>query len=246
MTAVITQPVSFNWNLTYERICEKALEKINEFGIGQTAPNSRDFNLCLEALDGILKTLQFQGLHWPSMSRGESDFILYKDVGQHLLPADYYGHAEIRIQNKTPDANGNFTAGEVAGAPLTLLGAKDWHDYKAQGHAWIWPGGDSWTSCNMMGWIDNSTVLWIWPVPTQNVACKLIYQRVIDDTQFGTGPRLRAPWAMALPYGVAVEVSHEFEIAQAKREDLRSSWIYYRDLCLANEIEQTHIDVTVR
>lgn len=231
---------SFNWNLTYERIAEKALEKLNEFGIGQAAPNSRDHNLCLEALDGILKTLQFQGLQWPTMSRGEVDLILYKGVEQHKLPADYYGYAEVRILNKTPDADGNFTPGDVAGWPMMLLNSADFHAYKSSG---ITVNADK---VSMSGWVDNSSILWTYPVPTRNVACKLLYQRVINDTRFGSGPSLRAPWAMALPYGVAVEVSHEFEIAQAKRDDLRASWVYYRDLCLANEIELTHIDVTVR
>lgn len=244
MTVVITQPQSFNWNLTYERIAEKALEKINEFGIGQTAPNSRDHNLCLEALDGILKTLQFQGLQWPSMIRGEVDFILYKDQEQHPLPPDYYGHAEIRILNKMPDANGNFAPGEVVGVPLRLLNGADWSHYSNGGLGGNWLDTSAYGVIS--GWIDNSHVLWVKPEPTQNVACKLIYQRVIEDTRFGSGPQLRAPWVLALPYGVAVEISHEFEIAQTKRDDLRASWVYYRDLCLANEAEQTHIDVTVR
>lgn len=228
MTVVLSAP-TFNWALTRERIAEKALEKINELNPGETA-SSDSMNLAIEALDGVIKMLQFEGLTWPKISRGQVDLTLFKEQQQHELPSDYYGFADI-----------NFL-GEDEAVPqeirLELLLASEWHELHDKNKRGRWPRN---------GFIDNHNILWIWPILTDNVQCKMFYQKIIEDSRSGTSPLdLRSPWSMALVYGVADEIAEEFRVSDAKIRRLNAKWTYYRELCLMNEVEHTQFNPTVR
>lgn len=236
MTIILNNAPTFNWHLTRERIADKALEKLNELGVGETAtPSPR--NMALEALDGILKMLQFQGLHYPELSRGQFDFILFKNQQQNLLPADYYGYAEISYVNQTANADGSFPTAPANEVELPLVTVPTWQGIENKAQTAPFP---------LLVFIDVANVLWTWPIQTQNVACRMFYQKVIEDSRAGTSPQLRAPWALALPYGVAYELCHEFEVGPDKRRDLKAQWEEYRGICLMNETDLTPVHMGVR
>ncbi|MGI0034322.1 MAG: hypothetical protein ACRD98_00440 [Nitrososphaera sp.] len=216
--AEILFPPSFSWHLTRERICDKALEKISELGVGDGAPSAASRNLCLEALEGVLKFLQMQGLQWPNLTRNQVDITLFKDLQQTNLPADYYDLLEINfIQNGKEQ-------------PLTMIRKEAWHAIPDKFQKADFP---------RCGFADNHHVLWTWPIQNQTLGAKLMYQRAIEDTRSGESPKLRAPWAFILPWGVAAEIAEEFEVSPTKILRLETKWKYYRDLALRSEIDQT-------
>lgn len=225
--AVILSAPTFNWSLARERICDKALEKVNELGVGETA-STASRGIALEALDGILKMLQFQGLSWPLRTSGRAELIVYSGELSTALPADYYGEPEIQVVSVEPDASGVFPTGVHSSYPLILLQHAEWMGMDV---------GEPSTSTPAYGYIDTQNVLWVLPAHEKNAKLLISYTKVIPDSASGTSPgsgTLQSPWMLALPWGVAAEIAEEFEVPVAKIQRIEMKWQYYLNLCLMN------------
>lgn len=213
--ALIVNPSSgIDWTLTRERLCDKALEKCGALGVGETA-SPEDRNLCLEALDSVLKNMMWHGYTWPKTKSTVYPLSFTSGLTNIALPQDFY--QVVRV--KYVDQNGN----EVAMNPMT---ADQYDDlvYKAQ------QGGFP-----FQYYIDNFNKMWIWPVPNQNVTVNLYYQQVILDTTPGAAPDLDSSWMLAIPYGIACEIADEFGVDERKIQRFEAKWAMQLKLGIQNE-----------
>src|SRR6266850_1922433 len=207
--------MSVTWSLTRERICDKALEKCQRLGIGRTVSGD-DRNLCLEALDSVLKNLLWRGYSWPKTASGNSTLTLTNNLPSVVLPADYYTGAHVNYV----DASGN----EVPlPSPITR---EEWASI---------PLKTTLASYPQKVYIDNFNVLFPYPRTNQAVTLNLYYQKVIDDSAASSQTNLDSPWMMGLAYGVAAEVGDEFGVPLPKLQRFEAKWERQLNLGIMNE-----------
>lgn len=196
--------MSVTWNLTRERIADKALEKCGRLGIGRPATAS-DRSLCLEALDSVLKNLLWRGYSWPKTASASVPLSLTSNLASIALPQDYYTGGRVNYV----DASGN----EV---PLPLpITAEEWR---------LTPLKTTQASYPVKVYIDNFNVLWPYPRTNQTVTLNLYYQKVISDSSANSNVDLDSPWILGLVYGVAAEIGDEFNVDEKKLARFEAKW----------------------
>lgn len=215
MALIVSPPSTADWSLTRERICDKALEKCGRLGIGRTV-NADDRNLCLEALDSILKNLLWYGYSWPKLASGSSPLVLTAGLASIALPTDFYSSEHINYV----DTSGNevplppaITREEWASIPLKTTQA----------------------SYPQKVYIDNFHVLFPWPRTNQSVTLNVYYQKVILDSVASSAVDLDSPWILGLVYGVAAEIGDEFGVDPKKVARFEVKWREERALGIMNE-----------
>ena len=216
--------MSTSWTLTRERICDKALEKCNRLGIGRTV-NADDRNLCLEALDAILKNLLWYGYSWPKTVSGSVPLLFTAGLQTKALPSDYYSGAQLSYV----DLSGN----EV---PLKLYSSEQWKSIVLKTTQAQYPYG---------GYIDNFNTLWLYAIPNAALTINLYYQKVTNDTVAASTVDLDSPWMLGLAYGVAAEVGDEFGVDPARLQRFEQKWAQQRSLGLMNETSPGPDRITV-
>lgn len=215
MALIVNPSATANWKLTRERICDKALEKCSRLGIGRTADNN-DRNLCLEALDSILKNLLWQGYAWPKTASASTPLVLTAGLASIALPQDFYSSPRLNYV----DASGN----EV---PLPLpITPEEWR---------LIPIKTTQSSYPQKVYIDNFNTLFPWPLTNQSVTLNLYYQKVILNTVASSAVDLDSPWLLGLVYGVAAEIGDEFGIDEKKMARFEAKWREQRALGVMNE-----------
>lgn len=215
MPLIVNPSSAVNWTLTRERVGDKALEKCQRLGIARTA-SPDDRNLCLEALDGILKNLLWYGYSWPKTASGFSTLVLTSGLPSIALPQDYYSGARLNYV----DASGN----EVwLPDPIT---PEEWRLTLNKSTQAYYP---------MKAYIDNFNVLYPWPLTNQSVTLNLYYQKVILDTVASSAVDLDSPWMIGLVYGVAAEIGDEFGVDPARIARFEAKWREQRALGVMNE-----------
>lgn len=217
--------MTVTWNLTRERIADKALEKCLRKGIGRTT-TADDRSLCLEALDSILKNLLWRGYSWPKTISAFSTLSLTSNLASITLPQDYYTGGRLNYV----DASGN----EV---PLPLpITAEEWR---------LTPLKTTQASYPQKVYIDNFNVLWPYPRTNQTVTLNLYYQKVISDSAANANTDLDSPWIMGLVYGVAAEIGDEFNVDEKKMARFAMKWERQLQLGIMNEAPAGPDRVTV-
>jgi hypothetical protein len=215
MALIVGPPVTANWTLTRERICDKALEKCGRAGVVR-ASNPSDRMLCLEALDGLLKNLLWFGYSWPKTTSGSSPLVLTNNLASIALPTDYYTGGRLNYV----DASGN----EV---PLPLpITAEEWR---------LIPLKTTQAAYPIKVYIDNFNVLFPYPRTNQSVTLNLYYQKVIDNTVAASSVNLDSPWLLGLVYGVAADIGDEFGVKDTKLARFEAKWREQRNLGIMNE-----------
>lgn len=206
--------MSITWTLLRERVCDKALEKCGVLGAGEQV-DVDDRNVCLEALDGILKNLLWYGYSWPKTLSGSTPLSCLANVQTKVLPADFYTGADF----KYVDSSSN----EIE---LPILTADQWRDITNKAQKAAYPD---------RVYVDNFNVLWLWPIPNQNITINCYYQAVITDSVLNTAAPLDSPWVLGLIYGVCCEVGDEFNVPQDKMARFEAKWAMQRNLGIMNE-----------
>lgn len=225
MSLIASPSTACDWSLTRERICDKALEKCNRLGIGRTA-NADDRNLCLEALDSVLKNLLWHGLAWPKTVTAFSALAFTSGLTFKAMPTDYYGGATI----KYVDSYGN----EI---PLAQYSTEQWRAITLKSTQAAYPYG---------AYIDNFNVLWLYPVPNAALTINCYYNKVILDSVAASSVDLDSPWILGLVYGVAAEVGDEFGLDPARLARFETKWAQQRALGIMNEAAPGPDRITVR
>jgi hypothetical protein len=176
MSLIANPSTTVDWSLLRERICDKALEKCGRLGIGEAA-TADDRNLCLEALDSVLKNLLWRGYSWPKTLTSSTALTFSSGVQFQALPQDFYNGASINYV----DASGNENPLK---GPLTTV---EWRSIVLKSTQASYPD---------RFYIDNFNVLWIYPITNQTVSGKLYYQKVIADSVANTNVDLDSPWLL--------------------------------------------------
>jgi hypothetical protein len=214
MSLIVNPSSTIDWSLTRERLCDKALEKCSRLAPGESA-SVDDRNLCLEALDGILKNLMWRGYSWPKTLTSSYSLTFTSGVQSQSLPQDFYKGEQVNYV----DTSGN----EVS---LPRATAKEWRDLILKSTQASYPD---------RYYIDNFNVLWIYPIPNQNLTGKLYYQRVILDSVAQSSIDLDSPWMLGIVYGIASEVGHEFGVNPQRIQMFESKWERQLQLGIMNE-----------
>ena len=217
--------MSVTWTLTRERLCDKAMEKCGALGVGETAL-SADRDLCLEALDSLLKELPYFGYSWPRHTAQQISIVLLAATQAYTLPADYYGGAIVNIV----DASGN-----ESNIPLMTL--REWNDLVLKTQTGTYP---------KQAYIDKTNIMRVWPIQTANVSAKLWYQQVIDDSAASTSVSLDTPWLRGLVYGIAGEIADEHDVPEAKIVRFKQEWMQARQRGIRNTAGQAIYAVRVQ
>jgi len=217
MPLIVTPPASSDWTLTRERICDKALEKCGRAGIGRTV-NADDRNLCLEALEGLLKNLMWRGYSWPKRISGSAPLAFTAALASKALPTDFYSDATLTYVNTATTPNTEV--------PFKLYTAEEWAEIPVKTTQAQFPYG---------GFIDNFNVLNLYPVPNAALTINVYYQKVILDTVAGSAVDLDSPWVLALPYGIAAEIADEFDVDPKRVQRFEAKWAEFRALGIMNE-----------
>jgi hypothetical protein len=168
-----------SWTLTRERICDKALEKCQRFGVGRTV-SADDRALCLEALDGILKNL-----HVVRLLVAE-DRLGVDHAGDRSGHADE--HAAVRLLHRGDAEVRRLRAGRSS---------------RCRRHAGEWAASLAKTTqapypdrC----YIDNFNVLWLYPVPNAARGGEPVLPEGDQrHDRRATSPDLDSPWLIGLP-----------------------------------------------
>lgn len=210
--------MSVTWNLFRERVCDKALEKCGVTGDGEPV-SAGDRNLCLEALDGILKNLLWYGYSWPKTVSGATALTCLANVATKTLPTDFYTGAKF----KYVDSTNPLLPQEI---DLPVITADQWRSITSKSQTAARPDRI---------YVDNFNVAWLWPVPSVQVTINLYYQAVIADTVVNSNTPLDSPWLLGLVYAVAAEVGSEFNVPDNKLTRFEAKWAQQRTLGLMNE-----------
>lgn len=214
MSLIVNPSATVDWTLTRERLCDKALEKCSRLSPGE-AVSPEDRNLCLEALDGILKNLLWRGYSFPKTLTSSATITFTSGVQSQALPQDFYTGESINYI----DLSGN----EV---PLRKITSDGWRNIVLKSTQASFPD---------RYYIDNFNVLWIYPIQNQNLSGKLYYQRVILDSVAQSSIDLDSPWMIGIVYGIASEVGHEFGVNPQRIKMFEDKWELQLNLGIMNE-----------
>jgi len=212
------------WTLTAQEVITDALMEIGVLGAGQTA-NPTDYDVCLRALQNVLKEMPLHGLSWPKIT--VAPVALAWSVGtpgQVAMPADYFGVPTI-----------SFTQSAV-NIDLTVI-AKAAYDAIEQ------PAQTSTYPTHI--YIGPNNIGYLWPVPTVNPALSITYQAVTLDADLLTTPDVVQSWVGGLTLWVAHEVAPKFGVPPSDRADLERRYMMRRSLMLAWAAETAPIRFTV-
>ncbi len=207
--------MSTSWNLTRTQLATKVLQKVGTLARNET-PDPDDLVLIYDALDALLKELPIYGYSWPALASGQTNLALLAGVQSTPLPIDYYpGSAAINYV----DASGQE-------AHLELITLERWNSIAKKDETAPYP---------LVGYIDNFNVLRTWPIQNVTRVGKLVYQRVISDTQTVGNLDLTQIWLKGLVYGVAESVGDEFGATDTQILRWGGKWAEARALCIAKE-----------
>lgn len=206
------------WSLLRERICDKALEKCGVLGPGDPF-NPDDRNICLEALDGILKNLLWYGYSWPKTVSSSTPLSCLANIQTKTLPADYYTGAVF----KYVDVTNPLQPLEIE---LPIQTGDQWRDIPNKLATAVRPD---------RVFVDNFNIAWLWPIQTVAITVNLYYQAVIADSVVNSNTPLDSPWMLGLVYGVAAEVGDEFNVPDNKLARFEAKWAMQRTLGIMNE-----------
>lgn len=224
MSLIVTPSTASDWTLTRERICDKALEKCQRLGVGRTV-NADDRNLCLEALDSVLKNLLWHGYSWPKTVSAFTPLAFTAALTFKAMPTDYYGGATL----KYVDTSGN----EV---PILTYSTEQWRAITLKTTQAQYPYG---------GYIDNFNVLWLYPVPSAALTINVYYNKTILDSVASSSVDLDSPWLLGLIYGVAAEIGDELGVDEKKIARFEMKWREQRALGIMNETSPGPDRITV-
>jgi len=211
------------WNLPAQDIITDALQIIGLVGAGQTA-SDEDHNVCLVALQNIIKELPLHGVVWPKVTA--APVSLAWSVGtpaQVTLPADYFGSPAVsRVVNG-------------ANVPLEVIA-------KAAFDA-LPPSAGATVPTKV--YIAPNNAAYLWPVPASDPGLRLTYQAISTDVEIASRPDVAQTWLAGLGLWLAYEVCPKFGIDMNTRADIEKRLSFKRRLMLAYAAESAPISFTV-
>lgn len=211
------------WTLPAQDIITDALQIIGLVGAGQTASDD-DHNVCLVALQNIIKELPLHGVVWPKVTAAPV-LLAWSSVtpSQVALPADYFGSPSV-----SHVVNG-------ANVPVEVIA-------KAAFDA-LPPSAGATVPTKI--YIAPNNAAYLWPAPTVDPALMLTYQAISTDVEIATRPDVAQTWLAGLGLWLAYEVAPKFGVDMLTRQDIEKRLSFKRRLMLAYAAESAPIRFTV-
>lgn len=212
------------WTLTSADVIQGALELCQAVGVDE-AVSPEDQEMCLRALNGILKELPLHGIGWPKVSSANAAVtwnVLTPSVVS--FPTDYFGvpvlkytDQNARLQLLQPIRKVEFErldSAATARYPLYFYEAPD-------------------------------RSIYLWPTPTQDPVLRLTYQAIVSDATATASPDIQQAYLNGLQYWVAEEVKIKFEVSQALSAAIREKFLEKRNLMVQWSVEMAPISMSV-
>lgn len=213
------------WTLTAQEVITDALQIVGVLGSGQTA-NATDYDVCLTALQNILKEMPLHGLSWPKITVAPVSLAWSSALpAQVAMPADYFGVPVVSFTQSTCNID------------LAVLTKARYDALPNPAQTALYP-----TSI----YIAPNNVGYLWPVPTVNPALSITYQAVTLDADMLSTPDVVQAWVAGLALWLAYEICAKFGVPMAERADIERRFMMRRALMLSYAAETAPICFQVR
>ena len=220
----IVIPTTVDWSQTTIEVIRGALQLCQAIGVGENI-NDEDSDLCMTALDGVLKELPIHGYSWPQVAASPESLAWTLSTPCILVPpADYFGAPVL----KYTDASGKAVElGRLSKPAFERLDLTETAVYPK--YYYVSPD----LSFN------------IWPAPTQDPGLTLTYQRIVPDLILTAPPDVQQQFKNCLQYLLADEISLKYGVPQAERQEIGVRASYKRGLLLQWATDQAPITIDV-
>lgn len=208
------------WTLPAQSIITDALQLIGQIGAGQTA-SPDDYDVCMTALQNILKEMPLHGLSWPKITAPRAALPWSSlTPGQVSMPVDYYGSPVVSFGLSQVDLK------------LQVITKAMYEAIPQQAATALYP---------LKMYIAPNNIGYLWPVPTANPVLSITYQAVTSDALQTAQPDVVQSWLGGLGLWVAYEVAPKFGVDMATRQDIERRFMMRRSLMLKNATETAPI-----
>lgn len=220
----IVVPTSVDWSQTTVEVIRGALQLCQAIGVGESIKPA-DSDLCMTALDGLMKELPIHGYSWPQLTSDPESLGWSAGTPCVLVPpADYFGAPVL----KYTDASGkSVTLRRITKVEFERLQLTETAEYPK------------------VYYVAPDLSFNIWPAPTQDPVLTLTYQRIIPDLILTATPEIQQQYKNSLQYLLADEISLKYGVPQDIRVELAARATQKKFLMLQWSVEQAPICITV-
>lgn len=191
--------MSTTWSITASDIIRGALE-LNT-AIDPLEPiSASDAELCLSALNGIIKEMPLHGLSWPQITETAVAVTWSGGTpGSVTPPTDYFGVPVLKYTNDTSKLVELKQIPKHAFDKLDLTQTAKYPEcfYETPGR-----------------------VFCLWPTPTVDPVLKLSYQAIAADASLTVAPDVQQAYLHLMQYWVADEVSMKCSTPAQDRQEI--------------------------
>lgn len=188
------------WTLSTVEVIRGAMQLCQAIGVGEPIDDD-DADMCMGALDGILKELPILGYSGPQLT--STPVAITWSIGTPSTvtpPTDFFGAPVLKF---TDQAGIKQTLLRIPRADYELLDQPKTADYPERYY------------------VAPDLTFKLWPVPTKNPGLTLSYQSIIPDLTSLTGtPVVPQQFLNSLQYLLADEVSLKFAVPQDVRVEI--------------------------
>lgn len=212
------------WSQTTIEVIRGALQLCQAIGVGENI-NDEDSDLCMTALDGVLKELPIHGYSWPQVTAAPVAVTWALATPCVLAPpTDYFGSPVL----KYTDASGKSVE-------LRQLSKADFERLDLT-EAAVYP---------KYYYVSPNLAFNIWPAPTQNPGLTLTYQRIVPDLILTATPDVQQQFKNSLQYLLADEIALKYGVPQAERQEIGARASFKRNLLMQWATDQAPITIDV-
>lgn len=193
--------MSTNWTITASDIIRGALEVNSAIGAAE-AVTAEDTEMCLRALNGLIKEMPLHGLSWPQLS-SVAVALTWSGVtpSKASPPADYFGVPVLKYTTAAGPLKELIQIPKPAFERLdfTQTAEHPTHFYEAP---------------------DKS--FYLWPVPTQDPVLKLSYQAIADDASLTLTPDVQQQYLNLFELWVGDKISLKVDSSAQTRLEINA------------------------
>lgn len=210
-----------SWAQTASEIAKSALEHMGIIAAGET-PSADDTDVCLRALNGLMKELPIYGYQWPEYRQDQAITWSSGTPSTVNMPVDFYGFPFLRRSD---------------GVALAEITPAAWLSMDAVTRAQTAP--------KPTGFYISGSVVTLWPIPTADPGLTANYQSKMDDAVLAAQPDIPQSWLGPLAFGVAYECRLKFVVPVDIRSEIVREWELKRALLLESAAPTALISFSV-
>lgn len=197
MAIVVTAEI--DWTLSTLDIIKGALQLCQSHGVGETVKPA-DADVCMKALDGIIKELPIHGFSWPDVT-SDPAAVLWSALYPAIVtpPADFFGAPVLK---RTDDNLNLVELPRVAKPYWERLDLTETADYP------------------QCFYLAPDLTIRLWPAPTKDPGLMLTYQSVLPDLVLTSPPSIQQQYINGMQFILADEISLKYGVPGDVRQEL--------------------------